>query len=137
VPTEGPGPGRGLSPLSIEDLLDIEMSREHNETWNKLDKRIKIKKLVAYAEEVGAREMLGTEDMSRLSRQLLSYLDKKLLQRNRDVTYDRETGTITGVPALEWSPGPKRFTLRRAPKPSTATARTRRKAGKIERSDKD
>ena len=120
--------------LSVEDLLDLEMTRERNETWNKLDKNIKVKKLMAYAHAVGERERLNPDDASRLSVQLLSYLDKKLLQRNRDVTYNRETSTITAIPALEWSPVPRRFTLRRTPKPA---AKTRRKTGKIERSDKD
>ena len=121
--------------LSIEDLLDIEMSRKHTETWNKLDKSVKVKKLLDYADVISKRESLNDEDKIKLNKQLLSYLDKKLLQRNRDVSYDRESGTITGIPALDWTSASRRFTLRRTPK--TTATKTRRKPEKIERSDKD
>lgn len=123
---------------NIEDILDREREREQKEPWNRLDKTAKVQKLLAYADVVASRENLSKQDKLALRAQLIAYLDKKLLQRNRDVAYDKEEGVITDIPALEWASSPKRFTLRRSCKPSVQRPpKTRKKAEKIDSNNKD
>ena len=91
-----------------------------------------------YADVVASREKLSKQDRLALRTQLIAYLDKKLLQRNRDVAYDNEAGVITDIPALEWAPSPKRFTLRRSCKSSVPRPqKTRKKTEKIDSNNKD
>ena len=123
---------------NIEDILDREREREQKEPWNRIDKTAKVQKLLAYADAVASREKLSKQDRLSLRTQLIAYLDKKLLQRNRDVTYDKEEGVITDIPALEWASSPNRFTLRRACKQSVPRPpKTRKKAEKIDSNNKD
>lgn len=123
---------------NIEGILDKEREREQKEPWNRLDKTAKVQKLLVYADNVASRENLSKQDKASLRAQLIAYLDKKLLQRNRDVAYDKEEGVITDIPALEWAPSPKRFTLRRSCKQSVQRPpKTRKKADKIDSNNKD
>lgn len=118
---------------NIENILDREMGRAQNVPWNRVDKTTRVQKLLGYADIVSIREDLSNEEKNTLRAQLIAYLDKKLLQRNKDVTYDSEDGVITDIPALEWATAPKRFTLRRCGKPtSTRPAKTRKKSDKID-----
>lgn len=123
---------------NIEDILDRERGREQKEPWNRVDKTAKVQKLLMYADVVASREKLSKQDKLSLRVQLIAYLDKKLLQRNRDVTYNKEDGLITDIPALEWASSPNRFTLRRSCKQSVQRPpKTRKKAEKIDSNNKD
>ena len=125
-------------PTNIEDILDREREREHKEPWNRLDKTAKVQKLLVYADVIASREKLSKQDKLSLRAQLIAYLDKKLLQRNKDVTYNKVEGLITDIPALEWTSSPKRFTLRRSCKQSIQRpTKTRKKADKIDSNNKD
>lgn len=123
---------------NIEDILDKEREREQKEPWNRLDKTAKVQKLLVYSDNVASREKLSKQETLTMRAQLIAYLDKKLLQRNRDVTYNKVDGLITDVPALEWASSPKRFTLRRSCKqPVQRAPKTRKKAEKIDSNNKD
>lgn len=125
-------------PTNIEDILDRERERERKEPWNRLDKTAKVQKLLMYADVIASREKLSRQDKLSLRTQLIAYLDKKLLQRNKDVTYNKVEGLITDIPALEWTSSPKRFTLRRSCKQSIQRpTKTRKKADKIDSNNKD
>lgn len=123
---------------NIENILDRERGREQNEPWNRLDKTAKVQKLLVYADSVALREKLSKQDKLLLRSQLIAYLDKKLLQRNKDVTYNKDEGVITDIPALEWTSSPKRFTLRRSCKQVVQRPpKTRKKTEKIDSNNKD
>lgn len=131
-------PAEYSEPTNIEDILDREREREQKEPWNRLDKTAKVQKLLVYADVIASREKLSKQDKLSLRAQLIAYLDKKLLQRNKDVTYNKVEGLITDIPALEWTSSPKRFTLRRSCKQSIQRpTKTRKKADKIDSNNKD
>lgn len=78
----------------------------------KLDKTIKIKKLVSYA-EVYAKEKEYTEDeKTNLIKFLKDSLDRKKLQRVKDVIYDKTLGEIKEIPALSYNKSSNHFTLK-------------------------
>ena len=136
-------PGSNRVDLSnVEYILDQERDRTQNEPWNRLDKNIKVQKLLGYADTVAVRQGLSKSDKANLRSQLIGYLDKKLLQRNKDVTYDREQGIVSDVPSLEYSTGTRRFTLRRGNKSSSSqravpNGKTRKRSDKIDTGNKD
>ena len=117
---------------SVENILDKERDREQKEPWNRLDKTTKVRRLICYADEIAVKEKLSKTERTQMKSQLISYLDKKLLQRNKDVIYDNETGIISDIQALEWASAPKRFTLRRNNKSSIQKPpKTRKKIDNI------
>ncbi len=122
--------------LNIESILDKDMDREQKEPWNRLDKTTKVQKLLIYIDMISEREKLGKTDKNTLRTQIISYLDKKLLQRNKDVIYDKTTGVITDIPALEYITTSRKFTLRRAIKSQTKT-RKKSDKDKIDTDNKD
>lgn len=124
--------------MNIESILNREREREQKVPWNRLDKTTKVQKLLGYADTVASRENLCKQDRLSLRTQLIAYLDKKLLQRNRDVAYNKDEGIITDIPALEWASSPNRFTLRRSCKqPVQRPPKTRKKAEKIDTNNKE
>lgn len=120
--------------INIESILDKEMDREQKEPWNRLDKTTKVQKLLIYIDVISEREKLGKTEKIALRNQIISYLDKKLLQRNKDVIYDKDTGVISDIPALEYITTSRKFTLKRASKPQP---KTRKKPDKIDTDNKD
>ena len=118
----------------IESILerDRDHSRISNDPWNKLDKTIKVQKLLHYADDISIKENLSRTEKQVLRNQLIGYLDKKLLQRNRDVTYDTETQAITAIPTLDYNTTHRRFTLRRGSKTvnSITSTKTRKRSDK-------
>ena len=124
--------------VNVESILDRERDRDQKEPWNRLDKTTKVQKLLAYTEDISTREGLCKADKAQLRSQLIGYLDKKLLQRNKDVLYDKDKGTITDIPTLEYTTASRRFTLRRANKSVIPkTTKTRKKTEKIDSNNKD
>ena len=123
---------------NVESILDQERGLDKKEPWNRLDKTTKVRKLLAYAEEISVRDKLSKMDRSQLRTQLVGYLDKKLLQRNKDVLYDKDKGVIADIPTLEYSAASRRFTLRRANKSmAPKLPKTRKKTEKIDSDNKD
>ena len=122
--------------INVENILDKEKILDQLVPWNRLEKTAKIQKLIHYSEKYAIKEKLSKTEKHSLKNQLISYLDKKLLLRNKDVVYDKDNGIITDIPALEWAANTKRFTLRRNNKSSNIkTPKTRKKTDKNEKID--
>jgi len=96
----------------LEKFLEDSKTNKESETWSKLDKTIKIKKLCSFA-DVYAVENLYTEDeKSTLISFLKDSLDRKKLLRVKDVHYDKDKCIITDIPALSFHKATKHFTLK-------------------------
>lgn len=124
-------------------ILEQESKRNKKEPWSKLNKTAKITKLHDYANRLATEKSLTKPETAQLKRYLLSSLDRKRLVRVKDVTYDKETGKITNIPCLAFSPTSRKFTLKRSDK-RTSTLKslghgrsTRKKQGKEEKIDGD
>jgi hypothetical protein len=97
---------------NLENFLENEKTNNKNEPWSKLDKTVKIKKIVSYA-EVYAKEKEYTEDeKTNLVKFLKDCLDRKKLQRVKDVVYDKSLGEIKEIPALSYNKSNNHFTLK-------------------------
>jgi hypothetical protein len=97
---------------NLEKFLEENKQNNQNEPWSKLDKTIKTKKLLSFAEKY-TKDKNFTEDEEKLLIAFLKdCLDRKKLQRVKDVEYDKTTGEIKDVPALSYNKSTKHFTLK-------------------------
>ena len=85
---------------SLDKFLENEKNSNSNEPWSKLDKTSKTRKLIAFAEKYRGEHSLLDAEYSKLVAFFKECLDKKKLQRVKDVVYDKETGEVKEVPAL-------------------------------------
>ena len=99
-----------LSNLDI--FLENEKNNNINEPWSKLDKTLKIKKLLNYAENYKIEKNLNEEEYKQFSLFLKDCLDRKKLQRVKDVIYDKTIGVIKDIPGLYHNKNKNHFTIK-------------------------
>ena len=101
---------------TINDFLDRERANNKKETWNRLDKTIKLKKLQEYCIRYGNENNLAQAKIESLSQYLKNCLDRKRFERVKDINYDKENEIIKSIPNLSYNKQSKRFTLKRSEK---------------------
>ena len=97
---------------NLDKFLENEKNNNINEPWCKLNKTIKTKKLQDYVELYKTQNNLSDEESNLLILFLKDCIDRKKLQRVKDVLYDKENGTIKEIPALHYIKSTKHFTLK-------------------------
>ena len=97
---------------TIDQLLEKEKQHNKTETWNKLDKTVKIQKLHQYAEKYGKDHNLPVKEIKSLKIFFNDCLEKNKLQKTKEVNYDKEGRIITSIPSLSFNATSHNFTLR-------------------------
>jgi hypothetical protein len=97
---------------NIEKFLEEEKNMNKSEPWSKLDKTVKMKKLLEFAETYKTEKQLNEEENQNLVSFLKDCLNRKKLYRVKDVSYDKTTGFIKEIPALVYNKPNKHFTLK-------------------------
>lgn len=97
---------------NLDKFLESEKNSNSVEPWSKLDKTAKIKKLTVFAENYKVANSLNETQYENLILFFRDCLDKKKLQRVKDIIYNKETGEIKDIPALHLSKPTNRFTLK-------------------------
>ena len=97
---------------NLEKFLENEKNTNVNEPWCKLNKTLKTKKLLDFAEIYKKDNHLDEDAAKNLIIFLKDSLDKKKLARVKDVIYDKNTGLIKEIPALTYTKANKHFTLK-------------------------
>ena len=130
---------------NMDDFLEKEKQLNSNIPWAKLDKTIKIKKINTYVDKYVRDNKMTLTDGKAMRKFLKDCLDKKMLNRVKDVTYDKDNGIITAIPALCFNKINKKFTLKRNEK-RTGTSKclapkkprkTRKVENKVVKENKD
>ena len=98
--------------LNLENFLENEKNNNKNEPWCKLNKTIKIQKLIEFVELYKTENKLNEEEENLLITFFRDCLERKKLQRLKDVIYDKDTGTVKNIPALHYTKSTKHFTLK-------------------------
>ena len=106
-----PKPPKNSSLNNLDAFLEAEKALNKKESWSRLDKTIKLEKLYEWSELYCREKKWSEATNSQLKTFLKSCLDKKQLQRVKDVIYDKETSKIKGIPNLQLLN--RRFTLKR------------------------
>lgn len=96
--------------VNIEKFLQKERDQVTQKPWSKLEKSIKRKKLSKFA------ETYNTKYKEILKQYLFHCLERKKLQRTKDVIYDINTGRIEKIPGLSFNKNSNKYTLRRIDK---------------------
>jgi hypothetical protein len=102
--------------LNVDILLDKERKLNKKEPWSKLDKTVKIRKLDDYVVRVTEEHGLTTPEALSLKKYLATSLDRKKLQRVKDVIYDKALESIKSIPSLHFNTTTRKFTLKRSDK---------------------
>jgi hypothetical protein len=98
--------------VNLDKFLENNKTTNQNETWSKLDKTTKMKKIKVYAEKITKERNYSEEECSLLHGFLNDCMDRKKLQRVKDVDYDKITGEIKDIPSLVFNKINKHFTLK-------------------------
>jgi hypothetical protein len=98
--------------FDIDMMLENENIHNRSESWNKLHKTTKIQKLHAYAEKYGNQNNYSLKESRQLKHFLTESLEKKKLQKTKDLNYNKVKGEITEIPGLLFNRATNQFTLR-------------------------
>jgi len=97
---------------NLENFLEGDKINNKNEPWCKLNKTIKTKKFVDFVEVYKKENNLDEEEENLLNIFLKDCLDRKKLQKVKDVSYDKVNGIIKEIPSLHYIKSSKHFTLK-------------------------
>ena len=98
--------------IDIDKLLENENIQHRSESWNKLHKTTKIQKLHAFAEKYGHTNNYSSKEVRQLKHFLSDSLDKKKLQKTKELNYNKVKGEIIDIPGLLFNSSTNQFTLR-------------------------
>lgn len=101
---------------NLDKFLENDKINSKNEPWSKLDKTMKTKKLLDFVNQYTEKNNLDIEETNLLIGFFKDCLDRKKLQRVKDVLYDKENGIVKDVPGLSYTKSSKHFTLKNTDK---------------------
>lgn len=85
---------------SIDNILENEKQLNIKDTWNKLDKTMKIVKLNTYAMKYCLENKSELYDSESLMVFFKNSLERNKLQKKKDLVYDKDTNEIVAIPSL-------------------------------------
>ena len=102
---------------SIDELnsyLIKEMNENKKQSWNKLTRTEKIKKLTYYVENtLTTKHNLNQHEIQTTQSYILTLLDRKRLSKNSEIDYNEENGLIQHIPIIIFNETKRNFTLNR------------------------
>jgi len=113
-----------VNSILIDRLLENEKQQNKKETWNKLNKTVKIEKLHLYAEKYKKEHNITDKDSKLLKAFFISCLEKNKLQKTKDLIYDKETQEIIDIPSLSFHSETRNFTLKNTDKSRVSTLKS-------------
>jgi hypothetical protein len=104
---------------NLDEILKNETDRNRKKPWSKLGRSTKIKKFHEFVDEYSKEQSLNCEEKTQLLAYLSKSLDRKKLQRVKDLTYDTKTQKIKAIPGLVFNKNKRKFTIRRVDRKRT------------------
>ena len=96
--------------------MEKEKAANKSKPWSKLGKHSKITKLSAFINSYCQENKCSKEEKVELKIYLVKCLERKKLQRVKDVVYDVKTGMIKNIPGLSFDKIKRKFTLKKVDK---------------------
>jgi len=109
---------------NLDTFLESEKNSSKEEPWCKLDKTIKTLKLLEFVLSYKKEHNLDDEESELLTAYLKDCIDRKKLNRVKDVVYDKTTGSIKEIPGLIYTKSNKHFTLKSSDKNRVSTLKS-------------
>ena len=125
---------------NIDNFLSMEKQHNQKQPWCKLGDGTKIKKLHEYINELFLKNKDNDERKKRLKVYLKKCLERKKLQRVKDVQYNVSTGKIINIPGLKLNKDKNKYTLKNVDKKTStlkSLAPKRRKKKKRRKEEKE
>ncbi len=97
---------------NIEAFLEKEKEANKKKPWSKLSKASKLKKISEYVIQYTDENKLNDEQSKELEKYLTHCLNRKKLQRQKDVIYDITTNKIKSINGLIYNKVKNKFTLK-------------------------
>jgi len=88
---------------NLDDFLQKEKAQNKSKPWSKLGRSTKLKKLEVFVTQFAIEKKLTDAEKKQLHSYLNTSLDRKKLQRVKDVNYDVKTGRIKAIPGLTYN----------------------------------
>lgn len=106
--------GNDCVDILLEDEKMFQESQLNSKPWNKLNKMIKVQKLMEYCEVLKDNHTLSLKEFNKLKKYIVSSIDKKKLLKNKEIEYDIGSMKITNIPNLVivYQNDIKKFTLK-------------------------
>jgi hypothetical protein len=98
--------------LRLEKFFEADKLQNEHESWRKIEKEVRHKKLIQYASRYIAENELGADDEACLILFFKECIENNKIQKVRDVDYDRKAGEIKNVPGLHYNRSERRFTIK-------------------------
>ena len=121
---------------NIDNFLNMEKQHNQQQPWCKLGDGTKIKKIYEYVNGYTAKNKLTDDDKKKLKLYLKKCMDRKKLQRVRDVQYNIITQKITNIPGLIFHKEKNKFTLKNVDKKCSTLKSLAPKRNKKKKKDK-
>jgi len=115
----------GNSMDNILDLLETQSNDIKNKPWSKLDKNNKAKILNDFIETEIIEKSLTLEAGKQMKTILMKALYNNLLNKQQDVIYDVETGSITKINSLKYNEETNTFDIKIKEKGSRVTTKSK------------
>ena len=97
---------------AIDELLEKERNNNKMDSWNKLDKTVKMQKLHAFAERYVKENRLALKEIKALKTFFNDCLERNKLSKTKDLLYDKDSGEIVSIPSLFFQSATHNFTLK-------------------------
>ena len=104
---------------NIEKFLEKEKENNISKPWNKLGKGTKLKKIYEFVDSYLKDKPEKKQYEIALKTYLLECLERKKLQKKKDVIYDMEHNKIKDIPNLYFNEKKKKYSLKRTDKKSS------------------
>ena len=100
----------------LEKFLENEQISNGNEPWCKLNKTIKLTKILDFSVVYSKEHEFTDQESDNLFNFLKDSIENKRLSRAKDVVYDKIEGIIKNIPSLTYVKTTKHFTLKNVDK---------------------
>ena len=101
-----------ITTANLDVMLENERQQNKTESWNKRDKTGNRQCLHAYAEKYGKDKSMSAKEIKDLKTFFSDCLRLNKLKKAKEVIYDKESRSVTNVPALAFNSLNHNFTLR-------------------------
>jgi len=101
---------------NIEDFLDKEKKEQKTKPWNKLGKSSKTVIIKKFINDYSEKNNLSEKNVEKLSKFLSTCIERKKLQKVKDINYNKTTGLIVNIPNLYFNPKNEKFILKKSDK---------------------
>jgi hypothetical protein len=96
----------------LEKFFEEDKLQNEHESWRKIEKEVRHKKLVQYAGKYVEENNLSEKDHQGLITFFKECVENNKIQKVRDVDYDKKLGEIKHVHGLQYNSDERRFTIK-------------------------